>query len=276
MKLGIAAAFPHKSPEEWALLHKNEGLGAVVFPCAADAPQKTIDAYKKAADDAGLRIAEVGCWSNPMSPDPVKRKDALAYCIRQTELAEYVGAACCVNISGAVGDVWDGSYPENYAEETYERIVLSVQTILDAVRPKRTAYTLEPMPHMLPDSPESYLQLIRDIDRPGFGAHIDLVNMITSPRIFYENRELADRSFTLLGPYIRSCHLKDAKLAHSLTVSISETVCGDGGVDLAYYMRRADECAPDLPMILEHLPTTESYHSSAAYILSLYQGKQNP
>ena len=29
------------------------------------------------------------------------------------ELAEYVGACCCVNISGAAGEVWDGAYAEN-------------------------------------------------------------------------------------------------------------------------------------------------------------------
>lgn len=272
MKFGISASFPHKSPEEWAMLHKAEGLESVVFPLDHTAPQAAIDGYLKAANDAGLLIAEVGAWSNPLSPDRKTREEALNRCIRQTELADYVGACCCVNISGAIGEIWDAGYPENYAPETYDAIVACVQKILDTAKPTKTFYALEPMPNMLPDSPESYVQLIRDVDRPRFGAHLDVVNMLASPRIFFANRDLVDRSVALLGKHIRSCHIKDARIEHQLTVSILETECGTGGLDLKYYMDRIDALNPDLPMILEHLPSTESYRKSAAYIQTLRRG----
>ena len=271
MKLGISTTLPHDCPEEWARLHRELGLEAVVFPRDGTAPVSEIDAYKRAADDAGLCIAEVGAWCNPLAPDPAVREENIRKCIRQLELAEYVGALCCVNIAGAKGDVWDGSYAENYSERTYTETVECVRRIVDAVQPKRTAYTLEPMPHMLPDSPEIYLQMLRDIDRPGFGVHLDLVNLIISPRDYFGNRALTDRCFALLGPYIKSCHLKDAILDHSLTVSIRETVCGKGGIDLAYYLQKADACNIELPMILEHLPTPADYKTSAVYIRKLYR-----
>jgi len=269
MRLGIAVSFPHRSPEEWAKRHKEAGLDAVVFPLDADAPVSAIDQYTEAARSFDLTIAEVGSWCNPMSPDPVKRQENRRVCRRQLELAEYVGASCCVNISGAVGDVWDGSYAENYAPETYAEIVLFHQNLLDQVKPVRTKYTLEPMPHMLPDSPESYAQLLRDVDRPGFGVHVDIVNMLVSPRVYFDNRKLVRDTFTLLGPHIMSCHIKDAVLDHSLTVSIRETECGTGGLDLAYYIHEADALNPDMPMIIEHLPSLDLYQQAIDYVKGL-------
>lgn len=269
MRLGIAAAFSHGSAEEWAVLHREAGLEAVVFPLAWDAPVSVIDRYAAAARACGLMIAEVGVWCSPIDPDPAKREISRNRCLRQLELAEYIGACCCVNLSGAAGNVWNACYAENFSPETYEKIVLFVQSLLDRVKPVRTHYALEPMPYMLPDSPESYAALFRDIDRPGFGVHVDLVNMLTSPRIFYANRELVTETFRLLGPHIVSCHLKDAVLEHRLTVSIRETECGQGEVDLAHYIREADRVNPELPMIIEHHPDPDSYRRAAAYVRSL-------
>lgn len=269
MRLGIAATLPHASPEEWAMRHKEAGLDAVVFPLAFDAPLPLIDRYVRAAHDSDLTIAEVGAWCNPMDPDPVKRRENRTYCLRQLELAEYIGACCCVNISGAAGAVWDGSYAENYAPETRHEIVTMIQSMLDQVKPVRTRYTLEPMPHMLPDSPGTYAELLREIDRPGFGVHVDIVNMLVSPRTYYDHRKLIADTFRLLGPHIASCHIKDAVLSHGLTVSITETECGTGGLDLGCYIQEADHLCPELPMIIEHLSDINQYRQAISYVRGL-------
>jgi len=43
--------------------------------------------------------------------------------------------------------------------------------IIDAVQPTRTFYTLETMPWMYPDSPQSYLRLLQAVDRRQFAVH---------------------------------------------------------------------------------------------------------
>ena len=269
MRLGISASFPHSSPEEWARLHREAGLGAVVFPLSWKAETSEIDRYRDAARGEDLLIAEVGAWCNPMDPDPEKRKQNRLHCTRQLELAEYVGAVCCVNISGADGELWDGSYAGNYSEAYYEENVRFLQDMLDEVKPKRAKYALEPMPHTIPDSPADYARIVKDVDRAALGVHVDVVNLLVSPRVFYHNRALIEEMFTLLGDRICSCHLKDAVLDHSLTVSIRETECGKGGVDLAYYVESANRVSPDIPMIIEHLPDLESYRRGIAYIRKL-------
>ncbi len=269
MKLGIAMSFPHSSPAEWAAKHSEAGLESVVFPCGYDAGDAKIDAYVKAAADYNLVIAEVGAWSNPNALDTAKRNDAVALCKNQLALSEYVGAKCCVNITGAFGEIWDGGYKENYAPESYERIVEVTREIIDAVKPKKTVYSLEPMPHMLPDSPESYLKLVKDVDREGFGVHMDIVNMISSPDRYFNNSAYIDRSFELLGKYTASCHIKDCTLTHALPVTIKECFIGEGSFDVKRFIENADAISPDMPVIIEHLNSAELYLNAIDFVRNL-------
>ena len=269
MKLGISMNLSRTVPEEWARRHKELGLSAVVFPRAHTAPIGEIDACVAAAKEFGLHIAEVGSWKNLLSPDKATREENFAHCLHQLELAEYVGADCCVNISGARGEQWDGAYPENYAPETYETIITDIRELLDRVKPQKTAYTLEPMPWMHPDSPEDYLQMIRDVDRPGFAVHMDMVNMVCTPERYLFSADFTRRAFALLGPYVKSCHLKDVALSPKLTFQLAEVPCGEGGFDIAAYIREAEQVNPDMPMIIEHLRSEEAYLKAIAYIKQL-------
>ncbi len=266
MRLGISMSFPHRSPEEWAEKHRAAGLLSVVFPCSHTDDTATIDRYVQAAAAYDLTIAEVGCWSNPNAPDEKTAKAALQLCKDRLALAEYVGASCAVNISGAFGEVWDGGYGANYTVASYEKIVETTREIIDAVHPVKTAYSLEPMPHMLPDSPETYLQLIKDVDRPGFGVHLDVVNMLSSPQRYFDNRNFVDKCFAMLGKYMVSCHLKDCVLTHALPVTIKECECGDGGFDIPHYLAAVDRLNPDLPVIIEHLDNVEKYVKAIEWV----------
>ena len=75
---------------------------------------------------------------------------------------------------------------------------------------------------MYPDSPDSYLELIKAIDRPAFAVHLDPVNIICSPQLFYSNGAFLRECFTKLGPYIKGCHAKDIALGETLTVHLTE------------------------------------------------------
>ncbi|MDD6915693.1 MAG: sugar phosphate isomerase/epimerase [Eubacteriales bacterium] len=269
MKLGIAMNLSNTSPEEWAEKHKALGLSAVVFPCGYYDDHSKIDAYVKACKDFGLTIAEVGAWKNLLALDKEERKQNFDYCKKQLELAEYIGASCCVNISGAKGEVWDGGYKENYSDKTYCEIIETVQRLIDAVNPKKTFYTLEPMPWMHPDSPEDYLKMIKDINRKAFGVHLDIVNMINTPQKYLFNEQFTSDAISLLGGYIKSCHIKDVLLENHLTVSLKEVPCGEGGFNLKNYIEKIDKLDANMPVVIEHLAVEEEYIKAIKYINEL-------
>lgn len=273
MKLGIAMSFSHNTPYEWAEKHKVAGLSAVVFPCCYDTEISKIDAYVKACKQYGLTIAEVGAWKNLLTPNNEEKKRNFDFCKKQLELAEYIGASCCVNISGAKGEIWNGGYKENYSKKTYSEIIETVQKLIDSVNPKKSFYTLEPMPWMHPDSPEDYMQMIRDISRKAFGVHLDIVNMINTPQKYLFNEQFTNDTVLLLGGYIKSCHIKDVFLENHLTLCLNEVPCGQGGFNLKNYIEQIDKLDKNMPVIIEHLEIEEEYIKAIKYINGLTEEK---
>lgn len=267
MILGLSSSLGLHSPEEWAKKHRELGCRAVVFPVDCNAPDDLIDAFQNAAAREGLIIAEVGIWKNVLAADPEERAAAMDYSIRQLKLADRIGARCCVNIVGTpCGPIWDGAYPGNFSRGTWDMAVASIQTILDAVRPTRTKFTIETMPWMYPSSPDEYLDLIRDVDREGFGVHLDLVNMINCPQRYFFAEDFMAECFAKLKGRIVSCHMKDVLLLRPYTFQLKECACGEGALNLEKYAELATREDPEMPMIIEHLHSDEEYLKSLAYV----------
>jgi sugar phosphate isomerase/epimerase len=253
-------------PEEWAARARALGYRAVNAPLDESADDATVRAYVRAAEAADLVIAEVGAWSNPISPDPDVARAARELNERRLDLADRLGARCCVNIAGSRGARWDGPHPDNLSAAVFDLVVETVRGIIDAVRPTRTHYCLETMPWVFPDSADSYLALIRAIDRPQFAVHLDPVNLVASPRLYYDTGALLRECFATLGPYIVSCHAKDIALADTLTVHLSEVRPGLGALDYRTFLREMARLDPDTPLMLEHLPGEDEYALAAAHI----------
>ena len=266
MYLGVSSSLAHTSPQDWAKKHTELGLKSVVFPVDCNAGEGKIMAYKKAADDAGLVIAEVGVWRNTLAADPAERAKWIDYAVEQLKMAERIGARCCVNVVGTpYGPRWDGGYRDNFSEELWKMAVRMIRGIIDSVRPARTKYCIETMPWMIPSSPDEYLRLTEDVDRPEFGTHLDVVNMVTTPRRYFYNDEFIEECFSKLKGTICSCHLKDVRLKDEYTFQLEECACGQGSLDLWLYARLATEEDPQMPMIIEHLGSDEEYAESVMY-----------
>ena len=268
LRLGGPTFEKFDSPAAWVKVIKKLGYNAAYCPVGAGEKDDVVNAYAGAATKANIVIAEVGAWSNPISPDEKTRRAALAQCRRQLALADRIAARCCVNISGSRGKRWDGHAPENLTEETFDMIVETTRAIIDDVKPTRTYFTLETMPWAYPDSPDSYLRLLRAIDRKHFAVHLDPVNLICSPQRYFKNAGLIRECFEKLGPYIRSCHAKDILLQPKLTTHLDEVRPGSGTLDYAVFLRELSKL-PDTPLMLEHLPNAEEYRLAAAHIRSV-------
>lgn len=273
MRLGGPIFGKNENPDQWIAGLRAHGYRVDRSPLGIDAPEDLIQEYASAAREADIVIAEVGAWSNPISPDPVIRKAALEKCKKSLLLAERIGARCCVNISGSLGEKWDGPHVNDLTKDTFEMIVETVREIIDYVHPKQTFYTLETMPWMYPDSAESYLELLRAIDRPAFAVHFDPVNLIYSPQRYFRNGEIIKNFVDKLGPYIKSCHAKDILLGDKLTVHLDEVRPGCGALDYHTYLSEIENLPGDIPIMLEHLPNSEEYALAAKYIRKIAKEK---
>ena len=271
MRLGGPVLRHNLDPGSWIAELKRWGYSAAVFPLDHTAPPEVVRGFVDSAQAADIVIAEIGAWSNPLSRDEDQRRKAIALCQNQLALADSMGARCCVNIAGSRGEVWDGPHPDNLTPDTFDLVVETTRTIIDAVRPTRTFFTLEAMPWMYPDSPDSYLRLIHAIDRERFAVHLDPVNLVHSPQLYFRNGDLIRECFQKLGPYIKNCHAKDIALANTLTVHLDEVRPGLGALDYSTFLRELSRLGPDTSLILEHLNAAEEYRAAAEYVRAVAQ-----
>ncbi len=255
--------------EGWVAAHKKAGYTACYCPLDGSASDDAVQDLVKAAAAADLMIAEVGAWSNPLASDEATRLAALERCKQQLDVADRVGARCCVNIAGSRGSKWDGPDPRDMTDESFDLIVETVRDIIDSVKPTRAYYTLETMPWMYPHTVDSYERLMRAIDRPQFAVHLDPVNMICSPSIYFNNGAMIRESVQRLGPWIKSCHAKDIVLQPNLTTHLDEARPGTGGLDYRAFLESLDALVGDVPLMLEHLTTAQDYDLAAGYIRSV-------
>ena len=209
----------------------------------------------------------MGAWSNPLSPSPAEAEAAVEKCIRGLQLADLIGARCCVNISGSRNEkYWAGPHEDNLTRDTFDLVVETTRKIIDAVRPARTFFALEAMPWSFPDSTETYVQLLKAIDRKHFGVHLDPVNMITSPRDYFNNGVLIRDMFTRLAPHIKSCHAKDITLREDNYIpQLEEVRPGLGKLDYPIFLGELSRLK-DVPLMMEHLETAGEYRLAASHI----------
>ncbi|MBR4082287.1 MAG: sugar phosphate isomerase/epimerase [Clostridia bacterium] len=269
MRLGGSIMKPYHSPQEWLTLVREYGYSAVIFPVNSDAPRQARRDYLQCCRDNDLLIGEVGVWRNVLAADPKEAAANMDYAVRQLELAEEVGANCCVNIAGSLGALWDGYDPAHGTRAYYDRVVETTRRIIDAVQPVHTCFTLEPMAWMCPESPEEYLQLLKDVDRPSFKVHLDYCNMISSLDRYRRSGAFIRRCFELLGEHIVSIHAKDVLLRDgALPLVIEEIQPGEGSIDLPLVCALADQLGADTPVFVEHLPDHDAYLRAAATMRS--------
>ena len=272
MRFGGVIFKKWETPEQWAQIALDAGYSAVYFPVDYTAKDGLIDGYVKAAKAADLVISEIGVWNNLLDRDPAKRSANFERAVHQLELADHVGANCCVNIAGSYSEQWDGPHKDNLTRRAFDEIVQMTQDIIDRVKPRSTFYSLEPMPWMYPDSADSYVELIKAIDRKGFAAHLDPVNVISSPQLYYRSGEVIREWFDKLGPQIRSCHAKDIRLSGKLTVHLDECRPGTGELDYETYFACMTQLQDDnVCLMLEHMTEEEDYILATRYLKGLAQ-----
>ena len=254
MRLGGPIFSQVDSAEEAVTLHRKLGFGAAYCKYIEDPIKR--EEHIKAFAEADIVLAELGAYCiNILDTDKVLRQQNIDEICKRLEWADEMGVRCCVMHGGSIQtDGWGNANPLNLSEKSFAETVEIIQSIIDRVKPQKTRLVMETESYLLPDSPEIYARLIEAIDRPQFAVHLDPVNIISSPRRFYNNAQFIKRCFALLGSWIVSCHAKDLNMPPKhATVQIDETYIGDGVLDYNTYLTEIDKLKPNPTLMIEHL-----------------------
>ena len=270
IRLGGPVSVAGNDPEELALAHRKLNYRAAFCPKVSLGDSARIQAITQAFAKHDVVIAEVGRWCNLLDPNEQTRRANFEKVVEGLSLAEALGARCCVDIAGSYNPkVWYGPHPDNLSQKFFDEAVENARKIIDAVKPKRAKLCYEMMGWALPDSPDSYLKMIKAVDREAFAVHLDPCNMVNSPDRFYHNTALLNEAFDKLGPWIASCHAKDLAWEVEMNVHFREVCPGTGSLDYTTYLRRLASLPTDAPLMLEHLSKAEEFDKARKYILDL-------
>ena len=210
VRLGAPVYNAPSDPDGLARAHREMGYRAAYCPGVSLNEPEKIRAIETAFAKQDVAIAEVGRWVNLLDADPEKRRQNLQQVTDGLALAEAVGARCCVDIAGSFSPTsWFGPHPDNLGAKFFDAAVENARKIIDSVKPARAKFCYEMMGWALPDSPASYVKLLKAVDRKAFGVHLDPCNLVNSPEKFYDNAALLNECFDKLGRWIVSCHAKD-------------------------------------------------------------------
>ncbi len=267
LRLGGPSFAKSDDPVELARWHRAAGYRAAYCPKVEIADAGRIRAVEAAFGEADVVIAEVGRWCNLLDPDPEKRKKNIATVTEGLALADAVGARCCVDIAGSFNpDIWYGPHPDNFTPRFFDAAVENARAIIDAAKPRRAKFCYEMMGWTMPESADRYLAMIKAVDRPAFGVHLDPCNLISSPEKFYNNTDVLNACFDKLAPWIVSCHAKDLAWEVEMNVHFKEVRPGLGKIDYGTYLRRLAALPDPPPLMLEHLKGEEEYATAAKHI----------
>ena len=269
MRLGGPIFIQSRDPEEIARAHCAEGYRAAYCPGWLTTDDgAAIRELTAALARHDVVLAEVGAWGNIIHPDPAERKKNQDRAVERLALADAAGALCCVDYTGTYGEGWFD--PRNLSQDAFDHVVEVTRSIIDAVNPSRTVFALEMMPSVHPENPDDYLRLLAAIDRPGrFGVHLDPVNLVNSPRRYYDTGAVIRECFEKLGPHVASCHAKDVTIGSGFVVHLDECRPGTGSLDYSTYLAELSKLPQEPPLMLEHLPNAEEYRLARDHVVSV-------
>jgi sugar phosphate isomerase/epimerase len=253
---GVAGA--EGDPFAFARAHRAYGYGAAYCPPVSIGDAARLADIEKAFAAENVTIAEVGIWRNLVTRDDAVRKAHREIAAEKLAIADAVGARCAVSYIGSYEPGSDyGPNAHNLSRDAFDDAVEAARYLIDTVKPKRAKFALEMEQYSLPDSVDMYVQLIKAVDRPAFACHVDPVNLVMTPRVYFDTPALLNEIFDRLGPWIVSCHAKDIILHHQAALHFDEIIIGKGTMDYGVFLSRLDKLPGEVPLMMEHLSDPE-------------------
>lgn len=259
----------HFDPQALARAYKFKGYTAAYAPKVKLNETEKIKDIRKAFEMEDIIIAEVGYWSNLLDTEPETKRSNIAGMLEAYRLAEELGARCVVGLTGSYchGSVPGSHSARNFSREAFYEAVDMARYFIDSVKPKNTYFTYEIFQFGIVDSIEMIERLLKAVDRRQFGIHLDLANLINSPRAYWSSGDIVRECIKRFGDRIVAAHAKDVIMKEpSITVILEEVLIGQGMLDIAACIRELHELPQEVPYMMEHLKTEEDYDRAAAHI----------
>ena len=258
-ELAAAVALPGVSCIQLALSKAVSGVEkdpAILGPAGA---RSIRDAFSR----RGVSIAVLGCYINPVHPDPSARNEALRRFEDHLRAAADFGCRIVGTETGSIEP--DCSFhPDTAKESTFRALVDSVRRlarVAEATGPGGAIVGIEAVADKNTISSAALMKrLLAEVDSPSVGVIFDPTNLVPNKGVKSQDSFL-DECFAAFGDRIVAIHAKDYRMEEGRggPGKVHPLPAGTGELDWVGFFRRLRAAGKDgVPILLENAGPAET------------------
>jgi L-ribulose-5-phosphate 3-epimerase len=158
----------------------------------------------------GVEIAVLGCYINPLHPDPATREAGMARFLEHLRLAPAMGAALVGTETGSVRADY-GFDPENHGEASLGRCIRQVARLVEEAERFGVMVGIEAVASHVVSTPARLHKVLREVASHNLQVIFDPVNLLDATN-WRDQDTLFQEAFDRFGDRIQVLHAKDLVL----------------------------------------------------------------
>lgn len=247
------------TPEEVALKLGSYGINCIQlalaksFPFIKEEPGQLSPGLGNAIRDAfakqGINIAVLGCYINPIHPDPILKEQSLLRFEEHLRFARDFGCAIVGTETGS-RNADCTFHPDSQSEEAFLELVAAVKRLSKTAEKYGTIVGIEGVAHHHTiHSYEKMARMLELVDSPNVQVIYDPVNFFPLDECEQQEKLIND-AFALFGDRMVAIHSKDFVINNG--IKEGDLPSGTGIMAHSYLVKHLIEKKPYIHVILEN------------------------
>jgi sugar phosphate isomerase/epimerase len=198
----------------------------------------------------GIALAVLGCYINPVHPDPVIREKMLRRFEEHLRFAHDFGCSVVGTETGSLNA--DCSFhPDTQKPETFDLLCRSVERLVTCAEKCGAIAAIEPVADQHTVSTiEKTAKLLERIPSPALGIIYDPVNLIPQAGLTCDQKSFFTRAFDAFGNSIVAIHAKDFRMEEG--GKSAALPAGTGELDYPALLSLLSRKKPGIDILLEN------------------------
>lgn len=219
-----------------------------------------------------IQIAVLGCYINPVDPNPDLRRQALARFKEHIRMARDFGCSVVATETGAVNA--DQSFnPDKPNDKMLDELIRSIGELVNEAEKFSVMVCIEGVSYHTMSTPKKIRRVLDAIDSPNLQVLYDPVNLTPAEKAD-SHEELVKESLDLFGDRIQIIHAKDFIVENGIKKTVP---IGRGVLNWEYCLKAILAQKPYINILVEdNKPDTinesADFLRTLAQRLGIYQG----
>jgi L-ribulose-5-phosphate 3-epimerase len=155
----------------------------------------------------GVQIAVLGCYVNPIHPDPATRKSLLGLFKEHLRYARDFGNGLVALETGSVNADYS-PHPENHGETAFQQSLASIAELVAEAERFGVTVGIEAVASHVVSTPQKMRRMLESVASNNLQVVFDPVNLLSLDN-YHEQERIIGQSFDLFGDRIAVIHAKD-------------------------------------------------------------------